>query len=233
MSHTKEQEMISAMKELGSYTATDIQVSGELNKRNYFSEVGNGVVIQPFYTIAENISMSVDYAIQKVLGYGVPYFAATKTYLNAMTWGNLVATAIDKSAALSQYTKAGMAGLGGLGQVSWWDNYGPVILQIIGSAATIGGQAWQQSVTRDQINQKITTPITTGGTQADATRIAQQLITSGISQAEAQARANNIVFGTPLPDWVNAGKTPPSGLPSWALPLGIGVLAYSLLKGRQ
>lgn len=244
--------MISAMKALGSYVATDIQVSGELNKRNYFAAVGNDVIIQPFYTVAQNISASVDYAIRVVLGPGYANFASTKTYLNAMTWGNLVSTAIDKSRTLSEYTMAGMAGLSGLGQVynpycydntgrqvpcpdgtssdskSWWSDYGPMIVSIIGSTLMQIGTKWQQQVSTQQILDRITTSTAMsipGTTASTRLALAQQLATStGMPLTEAQAQIDAL-FSRPA--------LPKTTIPSWLLPALIAVGAYSLLKGRR
>ena len=49
-----------------------------------------------------------------------------------------------------------------------------------------------------------------------------------MSAADAQARANNIVLGTPLPSNIPE----PTTIPSWALPAGIAIVAYALLRKK-
>jgi hypothetical protein len=216
-------------------TITEGQVSRELRRRNYISmmsDIGNGL---PSASQSQILAWSVELALG-ALGY--PARQSTPKYLDAMNWGEIVSTSIEASKQLNnQYTVSGLAGLGkgwALGDISWWDTYGPVILQIIGSAATIGGTAWQQQVTRNQINQQIqaaTGEALPTGSITDANKLATQLMSTGMSAAEAQARANNIVLGTPLPAQYG-GTTTTSGLPSWVLPVGIGVLAFALMQRK-
>ncbi len=216
-------------------TATNTQIVNELHGRNYYS-VAEQTTTLPSASWSQIVAWSVDAALQNY-GYAKVTPSSSRVYIPTSTWGNIIDYAMMVSAQLSsQYTITGSVnGLGGLSlrDISWWDTYGPVLLQIIGSAATIGGTAWQQQVTRNQINtqiQQATGASLPTGTQTDANKLAQQLMATGMSATEAQARANNIVLGTPLPS-AYGGTT--SSLPSWALPVGIAIGAYALLGRRR
>jgi hypothetical protein len=174
------------------------------------------------------LGFSVDAALQY---YSYPKVSPSPVSISVQVWNNIIDYAISASTQITTQLKSqgyAVSGLRGLGALSWWDSYGPILLQIIGSAATIGGTAWQQKVTRDQINQQVISQTGASlptGSQADANALAQKLMLTGMSAAEAQARANNIVLGTPL-------NPPTPGLPSWALPAGIGILAFALLRKK-
>jgi len=123
----------------------------------------------------------------------------------------------------------------GLGEATaqtstWWTDWGPVIVQIIGSSlVSIGGQ-WQTNVSNKKITDAInknTPGASTAGppTEADVDKMAAQMVrmNSGLTLQQAKDFLKNKVGG---------GVPPPSALPSWALPVGIGLVLFVLLKGK-
>jgi len=218
---------------LGS-TVTNTAVISELNRRNYYlattstpSPIVQYVPLQQM-TQAQVLTMSVTIALQNA---NYAPIANTRTELSSSVWQQVVLAAIQMSTELSQkYTI--LSGLSGLGatDISWWDTYMPTILQIAGSAATIWGTSWQTKVTRDQISNQVAAatgaaiPAGAVGTQVQANEMALKFQQQGMSAADAQARANNIVLGIPIPSG--------TAMPAWLLPVGIGVVAFMLLQRK-
>ena len=217
--------------------AVSSEVTKELNLRNYYLIASTTPpATLPTITRAVYIGYSVDLALQH---YGYPKTLSwiDRRYLPQLDWNGLVNTAIDVSKQLdSQYILLNGLRMSGLkmGETipsttyvpTWGSVWGPIILQMIGAAATIGGTAWQAKITRDQLEAQY--QATTGQnlgvpTQTDRDAMAVQLAKMGYTQAEISTILSKAVPIT----------QPTSQLPSWALPVGIGALALVLLTQRK
>lgn len=224
------------------------EVVSELNSRNYYLQTTTTTpaTSPPVSKPVISRSTYIDYAVQMALQhYNLSATASSRTYLASTTWNALVSTAVEISRQLDQqYTVSGLNGLrmsgccpsvGRLGetwtynptydnpQTSWGSTWGPVIMQMIGAAMTIGGTYWQQQITRQALEQQYLQ--TTGQqlgvpTQQDVNSIAAQLARLGLSQEQISQ-----ILSSAVPT-----VQPKSELPSWLLPVAIGVGAMALLR---
>jgi hypothetical protein len=220
------------------------EVVSELNSRNYYLQTTATppATTPPATKPVISRSTYIDYAVQLALQYySMPSIASSATYLSSTQWNNIINTSVTISQQLdNQYTINGLSGLsmsgccpsvgrlGNMGGPTWTSTWGPVIMQMIGSALTIGGTYWQQQVTRAALEQQYQT--TTGQqlgvpNQQDVSTMAK--ILSGppynMSQADISALLSSAVPNT----------APKSELPSWLLPVGIAVGAMALLGQRE
>lgn len=221
------------------------EVVSELNSRNYYLQTTtttpatSPAVTKPVISRSVYIAYAVQMALQH---YSYATTASSKTYLSSTTWNNIINTAITISQQLDQqYTVNGLnmsgccGNMGSLGQTwtynptydnpqtSWGSTWGPVIMQMIGAALTIGGTYWQQQVTRQALEQQYQQ--TTGQqlgvpTQQDVNTMAVQLAKMGFSQEQISQ-----ILSSAVPN-----IQPKSDLPSWVLPVGIAVGAMALLR---
>ena len=227
---------------------TTTKVTNELNTRGYFQEVPTSTPVtvpvsppstipasKPTISYASYLKYSIDAALQS---YGYALSPTSVKYIPKSNWDALINTAINISSQFdNQYTVLtgtnGLRGLRGLGRlgadttsVSWGSQWGPIILQMIGSAATIGGQYWQNQITRDQLQQQYQS--TTGQalgipTSQDKDAIAVQLQKMGYSTAEI-----NSILNKAIPDTQDKDS-----MPSWLLPAGVGLVALMLIQNRK
>lgn len=219
------------------------EVISELNSRNYYLQTTTTTPATSPPVSKPTISRStyVDYAVQMALQYyNLSASVSSKTYLPSTTWNGIVATAVDISKQLdTQYTvlnglkmsgcPPNMGRLGRLGEnvmtegPTWGSTWGPVIMQMIGAAMTIGGTYWQQQVTRSALEQQYQQA--TGGqlgvpTTQDVNAMAVQLSKMGFTQEQISQ-----VLASAVPN-----VQPKSELPSWLLPVAIGVGAMALMR---
>lgn len=219
---------------------TSSEIATELNLRNYYLESATTPpATSPPTTTKPYISRAtyIDYSVELSLNHhSLPSTSSTPRNLPSATWNSIISVAISISQQLdAQYTVplSGLRRMAGLGIVvpptspSWGSVWGPIILQMIGAAATIGGQYWQAQITRQQL--EATYQATTGQqlgvpTQTDVNAMAAQLAKMGFTQAQISQ-----ILATAVPN-----ATPDkSTIPSWALPLGIGAVALVLLMQRR
>lgn len=225
--------MIQNLGALGSLTSSE--VATELNTRGYYLQSATPTpTTLPTITRAQYIDWCVDGSLSY---YGFPKVASTSKYFTAYEWKAIVDYAIYISTQLdTQYSILGGLRMSGLRlgitvpatpyEPSWGSVWGPIILQMIGAAATIGGAAWQAKITRDQLEAQYaaTTGQTLGvPTQTDLNTMSVQLAKMGYTQAEIST-----ILSKAVPTVQPTGQ-----LPSWALPVGIGALALVLFTQRR
>jgi hypothetical protein len=233
-----------------NWSITESLVIQNLNARKYWKANDTS---KPTATMVQILAWSVDGALTH---YGKPLTQSAPKYLATSEWDGIISYALSADQRLeTQYTIIGGAQVNGLSGISlgaeiggvcynasglpvtcgttqdagWGSQWGPIILQILGSALTIAGNYWQASQIRNQANtlyQQSTAGASLGtGTTRDAQILAQKLMTQNPSLTYDKAYEIACGYlGLPVP------SASQSSLPSWALPAGIALAAIVLLK---
>jgi len=223
---------------LGSFTATESQIIKELNLRNYYlaTTTPSPVATYSITTQQEVLRWSVNAGLNYV---NLPTTASSRTEVALSVWKQIISVAIQQSTAFSQqYNVSGLSGLSGLGATcnteeigydptqcqSWSSEWGPTILKAIGYGLNIAADKWTANQQRDAIAQAYkasTGSSLPGGTEADVQQLASAIRTANPGMTYQQAY-----------EIASGYKTPSTTMPSWVLPVGIGVVAFMLLQRK-
>jgi hypothetical protein len=223
---------------MGSFTATESQIIKELNLRNYYlaTTTPSPVATYSITTQQEVLRWAVNAGLNYV---NLPTTASSRTEVALSVWKQIISVAIQQSTAFSQqYNVSGLSGLSGLGATcnpeeigydptqcqSWSSEWGPTILKAIGYGLNIAADKWTANQQRDAIAQAYkasTGSSLPGGTEADVQQLASTIRTANPGMTYQQAY-----------EIASGYKTPSTTMPSWVLPVGIGVVAFMLLQRK-